>query len=64
MDLSQELSEKIAKLEERVKILEEKEEVTTEWSGEVNCKLEELESKLYSNVSDLEDEIDYLRSNN
>ena len=64
MDLLQELSDKIAKLEERVKILEEKEEVTTEWSGEVNDKLEELEIELYSNVSDLEDEIDHLRSNN
>ena len=63
MDLLQELSEKIAKLEERVKILEEREEVTTEWSGEVNSKLDELESEVYSNVSDLEDAIDYLRSN-
>ena len=63
MDLLQALSDKIAKLEERVKILEQKEEVTSEWSGEVNTKLEELESKLYSNISDLEEEIDYLRSN-
>ena len=63
METLKELSEKIAKLEERVKILEEREEVTTEWSGEVNGKLEELESKLYSNISDLEEEIDYLRSN-
>lgn len=64
MDLLQELSEKIANLEERVKTLEKAEEVTTEWSGEVEAKLDELESELYSNISDLEDEIDYLRSNN
>lgn len=64
MDLLQELSEKIAKLEERVKTLEKCEDETTEWSGEVNSKLEELESKLYSNISDIEEEIDYLRSNN
>ena len=63
METLQELSEKIANLEERVKTLEKAEEVTTEWSGEVNAKLDELESELYSNVSDLEDEIDYLRSN-
>lgn len=63
MDLLQELSEKIANLEERVKTLEKAEEVTTEWSGEVNSRLDELESELYSNISDLEDEIDYLRSN-
>ena len=63
METLQELSEKIANLEERVKTLEKAEEVTTEWSGEVNSKLEELESKLYSNISDLEEEIDYLRSN-
>ena len=63
MDLLQELSEKIAKLEERVKTLEKAEEVTTEWSGEVNEKLDELESELYSNVRDLEDAICYLRYN-
>ena len=63
MEALEELSEKIAKLEERVKILEEREEVTTEWSGEVNQKLDELERELYSNVSDIEEEIDYLRSN-
>lgn len=63
MDLLQELSEKIAKLEERVKILEKKEDVTTEWSGDVNSRLDDLEIELYSNVSDLEDKIDELRSN-
>ena len=63
METLQELSEKIANLEERVKTLEKAEEVTTEWSEDVNAKLDELESELYSNVSDLEDAIDYLRSN-
>ena len=56
MDLLQELSEKIAKLEERVKTLEKCEEETTEWSGEVNEKLDRLDS----DVSDLEDAIEQL----
>ena len=56
MDLLQELSEKIAKLEERVKILEQKEEETEEWSGEVNEKLDNL----HSYASALEDAIDEL----
>ena len=64
METLEELSDKIAKLEERVKILEKCEEETEEWSFEVNGKLNDLEKELYSNVSDLEDEIDYLRSNN
>ena len=63
METLEELGEKISKLEERVKILEKCEDETTEWSGEVKQKLDELERELYSNVSDLEEEIDYLRSN-
>ena len=56
METLQELSEKIAKLEERVKTLEKAEEVTTEWSGEVNEKLD----RLNSDVSDIEDAIEQL----
>ena len=56
METLQELSEKIAKLEERVKTLEKCEDETTEWSGEVNEKLDRLDN----DVSDLEDAIEQL----
>ena len=56
METLEELSEKIAKLEERVSRLEKCEEETTEWSGEVNEKLDNLHS--YANA--LEDAIDEL----